>query len=283
MITLYYFFARWRKKDVEFLNSFDVSRTVEEGVCSFYIKGDNDYNKIMAHYSKKDSLFSKVRPPEFSTSIIGVEFSKEELDKAKYYALTQIGGESSRYPQPELEYENSVFNFDSFKYGDVSVKVNKKQIAPFHIKKPKWGKNKVCFNLGLEYEFTCFKKDFFQEVLAPLGLHSMEVIHHATGKPLEDTVQLVVPIAKNKLLIEKSAYDIHPLTETGGHKQYALQTLDFFPPFENNFDFHICYTQEDFFGGHRRIIVSKEFCNLLVKHKIIKYDTDNLTPLKSKE
>jgi hypothetical protein len=118
-------------------------------------------------------------------------------------------------------------------------------------------------------------------VLAPLELQSMEVIHHTTGKPLEDTVQLIIPIAKSKILLENTAYDIHSIKERGGHKQYAVQTLDFFPHFEQEFDFHICYTQEDFYGGSRRIIISREFCSVLVKHKIIKFNTDQLTPLKN--
>ena len=144
-------------------------------------------------------------------------------------------------------------------------------------------KKQLGFSLEWEFEFIFFKKEFFQEVLAPLGLQSMEVLNYKTGKVLEDTVQLIVLIAKSKLLLENSAYDIHPLTETGGFKQYVLQTLDFFPPFENEFDFHICYSQEELLRGHRKIIISKEFCKLLVKHKIIKYNTWNLTPLKNTE
>lgn len=90
------------------------------------------------------------------------------------------------------------------------------------------------------FEFVFLKKEFYEDILAPLGLKSMEVLDYNTKKPLKYFVQLVIPTAKSKLLLEKSAYDIHPLEETGGYKQYALQTLDFFPPFENDFDFHIC-------------------------------------------
>ncbi len=173
-----------------------------------------------------------------------------------------------------------VFSGDIYKHYDYYYVSQKKQIAPFKIKKPKWKKNEVCFNLGLEAEYSCFKKEFYQEVLAPLGLQLMEVLDYKTGKPLEDTVQLVIPTAKSKLLIENSAYDILNKEETRGYKQYAVQTLDFFPPFEKEFDFHICYTQEYFGGGIQRIIISKEFCNLLIKHNIIEYTTHQLTPLK---
>jgi len=286
MIKCYSFLAKWRKKDVEFLNSLKLSKTIEEGFDGFWIEEDDRYEKIMNYYSKKDSFFSKNRPSEFSVELAFTKFSKEELDNSKYFALQLIGGESneSRYPQPwkNEEYHTQVFQSNRFKMDKAHAMPNKKQIAPFQIKKVKWKKDEICFNLGLEYEYTLFKKEFFQEVLAPLGLHAMEVLDYKTGKPLEDTVQLIIPTAKSKLLLENSAYDIHPKEETVGYKQYAVQTLDFFPPFEKEFDFHICYSQEDFYIGHKKIIISKEFCDILVEHNIINYDTWNLTPLRNK-
>ena len=286
MIKHYSFFAKWRKKDVDFLNTFKLNKTVEKGYDGFWIKKGETYSAISKHFSKKDTMFSRTRPPEFSEEMTFVSFSKKELDNAQYYALSQIGGESSpsRWPQPnqEQEYLEQVFEFDGFQNGKAISIANKKQVAPYRIKKPKWGKNKICFNLGIEPEFICFKKDFFQEVLAPIGLQSMEVINHKTGLTLEDTVQLIIPTAKSKLMLEGSFYDIHSTNETGGYKNYAVQTLDFFPPFKKEFDFHICYSQEDFYIGRKKIIISKEFCNLLVKHKIVPYNTWNLTPLKGK-
>lgn len=285
MIKHYSLFAKWRKKDIEFLNNLNLERTIEEGYFGFRIEEGNVYEKIKDYFSKKDSLFSITKPPEFSINFAVVTFSKEELDNAKYFALSQIGGESgtSKWPQPyktEPDYQKQVFKFDGFKNGKVFSMTNKSQISPFRIKKPKWGKDQKCFNLGLEYEYVCFKKEFFQEVLTPLGLKSMEVINHTTGKVLEDTVQLIIPTAKSKLLLENSAYDIHPSSETGGYKQYAVQTLDFFPDFQKDFDFYICHSQEDFYIGHKKIIISKEFCDLLINYKIVPYNTWNLTPLK---
>ena len=284
MIKHYLLFAKWRPRDVKFLNSLKLERTVEEGYFGISIEEGNKLDEIINRYSKQDSLFSKTKPPEFKLSFQLATFTKEELDNAKYYAIQMIGGESppSRYPRPNKrrEYITQVFEGDFYRYGEYYGVYQKKQVTPFRIKKPKWKKNEICFNLGLEYEYTCFKKDFFEEVLAPLGLQAMEVLDYKTGEPLEDTVQLVIPTAKSKLLLENSAYDIHPIEETNGYKQYAVQTFDFFPPFEKEFDFHICYSQEYFYGGFQKIIITKEFCNLLVKHNIIKYKTYQLTPLK---
>lgn len=285
MKKLYSISAVWREKDVDFLNKLNISRNIEKGMCIFSIEEGDGYDKIINRYSKKDSLFKKIKPKEFEIILASVIFTKEELNNAKYYAIQFLGSESSesRYPRPykNQEYELEVFNSNRYKSGKAYEIANKKQIAPFQIKKPKWKKKEVCFNLGLEYEYTLFKKEFYQEVLAPLGLKAMEVLDYKTGKPLEDTIQLVIPLAKSKLLLENSAYDIHSKGETGGYKQYAVQTLYFFPPFEKEFDFHICYSQEEFYIGHKKIIISKEFCNLLVEHKIINYDTWNLTPLKN--
>ncbi len=56
------------------------------------------------------------------------------------------------------------------------------------------------------------------------------------------------------------------------------------PSFKTDFDFLICKTQE-FFGetethqAMKRIIISKEFCNILVKHKVINYNTNEIYPM----
>lgn len=287
MKKIYYVFADWRKKDVDFINNLNISNSIDIGADSFSIEEGSDYEIFLNHYTKENSLFNKVKPKDFRIQHANSIFTKEELDNAKYYAISSIPLEdapSSRFPQPNKKYEyiKQVFEGELYKLSVYDYMTHKKQKAPFKIKKPKWKKKEVCFNLGMEYEYTCFKTEFYQEVLAPLGLKSMEVIDYKTNKPLKDTVQLVVPDAKSKLLLENSAYDTHLIEETENTKQYALETLDFFPPFEKEFDFHVCYSLENFCIGRKKIIISKEFCDLLVKHKIIEYNTWNLTPLKNK-
>jgi hypothetical protein len=278
MKKLFYVFANWRQEDIEFLNTLKISNKIEKGADSFSIEEGNDYDNFTHFYSKKDSLFKKTKPKEFRIQQANCIFSKEELGDAKYYALSGIHQANNGFPEPHngLAYQDIIFTFENKEFV-----VNKRQIAPFRVKQPKWKKNQVSFSLEWEFEFVFFKKEFFQDVLAPLGLKSMEVLDKKRN-PLEDTVQLIIPLAKSKILLENSAYDIHPKEERGGFKQYALQTLDFFPPFEKEFDFHICYSQEELLRGHRKIIISKKFCNLLIKHKIIEYNTWSLTPLKNK-
>jgi len=275
MIKHYSFSAYWRKKDIDFLNGLGLDKTIVEGADGFGIEEGKTYEKIVEHYSRKNSIFRKTRPKGFSHTFPVVTFSKEELEGASYFALSFTGNPKT-YPQPK----NGNYRDVTFKSDNDECNNNRQQIAPFRIAKMKWKKNEVNFALHWEHDFMFFKKDFFIEVLQPLGLKYREVIVHGTGKVSGDTVQLDIPIAKSRLLIENTAYDIHGLEETCGQKQYAVQILGFFPPFKNQFDFLICKAQEDFFGGRKKIIVSKKFCDLLVKHKIIKFNTYNLIPMK---
>jgi len=271
MIKRYLFSAYWRKKDIDFLSQFELNREIREGFCGFNVD-EKTHDLIINHFSKK-SLLQKVKPKDFKVLFTGATFSKEELDNANYYMLCGIG-ESNARPMPENGYKDIVLDYETCNY----VRIKKKQKAPFSIKQPKWKKNQLGFNFESESDFIFFKKEFYQEVLAPLGLKYIEVIDHNTGKPLEDTIQLDIPIAESTILIEGSAYDI--IGSFCGVKQYSGQYLDFFPPFEKEFNFHICYTQEEFHGGFKHIIISKEFCNLLVKHNIIKHDKGPLIPMK---
>ncbi|CAL2079191.1 hypothetical protein [Tenacibaculum sp. 190524A05c] len=271
----YSFFAKWRKRDAEFLNNLNLVKKVKEGYDGFWVEEGEVYEKIMKKFTSKSFFSSNSKPPEFKVKMSSVVFSKEELDSANYYMLCGIRS-AKQYPKPENDYKSQVFNFEECDY----VRINKKQKAPFRIDKPKWKQNQVAFSLELEWDFMFFKKEFFQEVLKPIGLKYKEVLNHSTGEPLEDTVQLDIPLAESKILIENSAYDIYE--PRCGIKQYARQYLDFFPPFEKEFNFHICHTQEEFDGGFKRSIISKEFCQLLLTHKLIKYNSDYLIPMKIK-
>ncbi|MEE9377504.1 MAG: hypothetical protein V3V33_05665 [Candidatus Lokiarchaeia archaeon] len=273
MIKHFSFFANWRKTDVDFLNNLSLDRKIEQGYFGFKIEEGDTYERIMEHFSKKDSIFSKTKPKEFSCTFTTVSFSKSELEKSKYYELKSTG-ESKGFPLPENSFEEEIF-----KIACSNCKSGIEQKASFHIKEVKWKKNQANFTLR-DPDFMFFRKRFFQEILHPLGLESREVIIHKTGKVSDDIVQLEIPFSKSKLIIDGSSYDNGVFCEKCGVKQYSIQTLDFFPPFEKELNFYICKTQEEFIGGRRRIIISKEFCELLVKHKIIKFNSWSLTPMK---
>ena len=138
MKKLYSISADWRQKDVSFLNTLKISRKVEEGICIFSIEEGKDYDKFIDFYSKQDSLFKKTKPKEFRMQLASCIFTEKELDAAKHYALAGIFQGENGYPEPEqgLVYQDIIFKYDSKEFG-----VNKTQIAPFSVKKPKWKKN----------------------------------------------------------------------------------------------------------------------------------------------
>ncbi|MBQ4821509.1 hypothetical protein [Aquimarina sp. MMG016] len=277
MIKKHHIFAKWRKQDVEYLKNFGIN--IRDNYDSFLIPENEIYFKIIDHFTSK-SLFKK-QPPEFSFIHSLSEFSKEELDKADRYILNNIG-KPKGYPQPKNGYKEKSYS----KLCSKCCTYNS-QISLFRIKnEPKWGKNQVHFSLNWIFDETFIKKDFFQEVFAPLGLKSRDVLIHNTGKPAETVLQLVIPEAESDLQLDGSTYDTQKFCPVCGIKKYDQRNLDFMPPFRKDFDFMICKTKESFgetetHQANRKIIISKEFCNLLVKHEIIKYNTYDLLPVRS--
>ncbi|UII77766.1 hypothetical protein LV716_08355 [Flagellimonas sp. HMM57] len=278
MKRLLYYSAEWRNKDIDFLRSLPgINKDIEVGYDSFTVEENSDTHlRIVDFYSKKKLVLGNSKPKNFISTPATAIFTKEELSTAKNYLLL-FTGESKGSPQPAESYLENTYDF---KCKVVGCWEGRKQKALFRIPNIKWKKGQVNFTL-LEHDVMFFKKDFYQEVLSPLGLAFKEVIDHKTGKISSDIIQLDIPEAKSKLLIEDTAYDIEEPCGVCGVKQFTMRTLDFLPPFEEKFEFYICRTQEQFGGGMRRIIITKQFSDLLVKHKIIRYDNDNLVPVRN--
>ena len=267
MIKRYLFSADWRKEDVEFLKSLKINRKIDVGFFGFNVDQET-HNVIMENYSNNTPL---TKPKSFNVQFTGVTFSKKELDNASFYNLIGTGFPvGNGLPK---NYKKQIFSYDNEDY-----KVNRTQIGLFRIKKPKWTNKRKNFTLHSEWDKMFFKKDFYQEVLAPLGLNYLDVINHSTGEVLSDTIQLEIPLAQSNLKINNTLYDLYSTETPCGKKQYSQQHLDFFPNFENLFEFHICYSREEFLGGYKRIIISKDFCKILLDNNVIEYDSNHLIP-----
>ncbi|MDY7394919.1 hypothetical protein UMM65_06680 [Aureibaculum sp. 2210JD6-5] len=277
MTKLYYFYAKWRKKDVSFFSNLGID--IEQGYYSFTIEEGDVYDKIIKYYFRKD-LFNVVKPKEFSTFLARVDFTKEELNASRLYALTNFGAPTG-FPLPKDSFMDKVY--ESY---CKPCHIYKNQINPFQIATPKLSKKQVNFSLNWVFDAMFFKKEFFLEVLKPLGLNSINVILNKTGKVSEDIVQLDIPVAKSKLLIDGTAYDTEKACSACGIKKYSQQTLDIFPKFERDFDFLICKTQE-FFGesdtqsAFKRVVISKKLCIILIKYNLIEFNSRNLIPMES--
>ncbi|TSE11286.1 hypothetical protein [Aquimarina algiphila] len=283
MIKKHSIFANWRKKDVDFLANLGI--TIEEGYFSFLIEEGSVYNEIIKHYTENKGFFVNRTPKEFSSKFAVVEFSMEELDNSKYFVLQNIG-KPKGYPFPKNNFDK--MTEETYTNYCKKCESNRQQKAPFKIEKePKLSKNQVNFSFHTIFDEMFFNIDFFQEVLKPLGLKSKEVLIGNTGVPSKNVVQLIIPEAESSLLLDNSVYDINTSCEICDTKKYTQQILGFMPSFKTDFDFLICKTKE-FFGetetrqAMRRIIISKEFCDILVKHKIIHYNTNEIYPITNK-
>lgn len=69
-------------------------------------------------------------------------------------------GAPKGFPLPKDSYRDIVFSSECGNY-----RVNRTQIAPFRIKKPKWNKNQVNFSMDWEWDCMFFKKEFYRDVL----------------------------------------------------------------------------------------------------------------------
>ncbi|MDY7394918.1 hypothetical protein UMM65_06675 [Aureibaculum sp. 2210JD6-5] len=278
MIKYHRIHSYWTDKDVKYLSDHNIK--IETGYDSFDLPEDNKY-LILKNDNfgrNKNEIISKKLI--ISDSIIGIIFSTEELKKASNYVLTGFG-KPLGFPLPRDSYMDKVYeNYCK------SCHIRENQNTPFQIATPRLSKKQVNFSLNWVFDAMFFKKEFFLEVLKPLGLKSINVILNKTGKVSEDIVQLDIPVAKSKLLIDGTAYDTEKACSACGIKKYSQQTLDIFPKFERDFDFLICKTQE-FFGeretemAYRRIIISKEFCDVLLGNKVIRFNSFNLIPMES--
>ena len=171
----YSFFAKWRKKDVEYLNSLKLNKVIKEGYDGFWVEEGDVYEVIMNKFSKK-GFFSSDTPEGFSVKQSGVTFSKKEIESAKFYNLIGTGSPIA-VAQPD-NYREIVFSSECGNY-----RVNKKQISQFSIEPIKLKKNQKNFTIAGEWDKMFFNKEFYQEALKPLGLKFFEVLDYKTGKP----------------------------------------------------------------------------------------------------
>ncbi|MGD1946555.1 MAG: hypothetical protein ACFB0A_09920 [Croceivirga sp.] len=231
------------------------------------------FDKIVQYFNGKDGLFKKRKPEGFNASPASVSFNKEEFNSANIYNL-RFTGDSLGNPEPFESYP-----FNTFKIECVECLSGKKQMHNFRMNPKKLKKYQKSFIL-FDYDIIFFERDFYISFLKPLGLSSRDIINHKTGEVLQEVVQLDIPEAKSKLVIQGHEFGESEICDGTGKTQYGMQTLDFFPPFEEEFDFTICKTREEFIGGLKRILISRDFMKLLVEHKIVKYNQYQLTPVK---
>ena len=278
MRRLHKFSAIWRKRDIEFLKNFKLSKIIEEGIDSFYVE-EEEYHKIMAHYSQKDSLLGSTKPKEFNTLPATVIFDQEEQENANSYTLHLGSGKLDYYWDDANRWKGNLYNGIC---GQCSLPIGE-QKHPWVLKRD--------FKQLDKYPFVSFEglggfvfcgKELADMIKRKFGIGHFEVLIGKQQRVSEYLVQLAIPLSPQKLVMQDNLYGT-PFTAEGYHEglglaepctscgqaTYTNQKLDFFPAFDEEFDFDMVLTQE-WFGWFRNIVVSRRFLDFCFEHKILK-------------
>lgn len=272
MKKVYYFFAEWRKRDVQFLNSLDLSKTIEEGSCSFSVEEGDSYHKIMEHFTKENGLFSKTKPNDFYTTVANVSFSNEELESAQSYTTTLGRGKLEPFWDDSAQWKAELFGGQCDQCGQPIGK----QESPWVLKKDfkNLEKSPLVGFEGLGGFLFC-GKELANKIQKEFGIGQIEVLIGKNRRVSEHLVQLDIPLATQKLKVNGNEFG-QPFEDNKYvdcpvcfQQTYTNQTLDFFPPFEKDFKFDIVLTQE-WFGWFRRIVVSRRFMDFCFEYRLLK-------------
>lgn len=221
---------------------------------------------------------------EFSDRVTNVVFNQSELNSGESF-MYRGGGFLNIYPIEDLMYES---------FGGSCQKCYQilgNQISPFAFhKEPTAPKGNLFFTVNWIHNYLFSDKLVYEKVLKPWGLECMPLLIGKRKAIAENIVQVVLPFAKSKIHFGTSIFGEtfdekgkvgpgnKPCTQCNIVKYNTLQK-DFFPDFEEPFDFNIVHTQE-WFGNYHQIVISKKFADFLVENKFEKWDQRSFVPVK---
>lgn len=150
------------------------------------------------------------------------EFTREELREAPF--VRHVGDWQEQYPEPKsggyLEGTYDLANYCSY------CGVGKRQKAPFRIKKePNW-KSRSFMQLHWVDDELFTRPQVWKTFFQPLGIDSLPVLHHGTGKPLESVVQLLIP---QTAPVDTSALEFFEVCKICGAKKFLGPRRGFDP------------------------------------------------------
>lgn len=250
MIIKHKIFGNWSSEQVQQLLALGI--VVEEGIDSFEIIENNLYfsvQPLLREWDVMDTAFS-----EFTNS--------EIIDSLYAQVMTAwiIG-----YPQPEDSFLESMYDLSNY---CTECGVGKKQSSPFRIKKaPKWSSRKKTFGVHWIHDAFFTSKDYFEQIFKPLGLKSMPVFIGKSKIASDDTVQVLFPVSKTSLKLDKST---QITCSECGREKFLPIIKGFFPGLKNNVDESIFLSQENFGSGassYKVLILGKELKAVFLKNK----------------
>lgn len=255
MKIMYHVAHDWNNEHIKIMNSFGLFP--EKGFTSIQVN-EEDYFKI------KDYLIKWFG----NGGISYPDFTKQERKEA----LLSVKSTPSPhgYPMPDMDFGYRELTYDLSNYCD-TCGIGFKQKDAFRIKSvPPSGKKQI-FSLGWVFDELFVEKKIYDEIFKPLGIKSREVLKYKKETPFEDTVQLMLPEADEKLDLE--GYPTETCAKCGRTK-YQAMPQGFYPMYEDIIA--PIFKSYEYFGSgasaFKRIFVTKELRDKLVDLKIDKLE-----------
>ena len=272
--------ARWTPEQLAYLKRQGIE--FKNGVTAFTIKEDKKYFEIIEHI--KDA-------PNLRDRRAFIHFEKEEYKPFKKFMFWRgFDLKGQLYGEHDLNvWKKEV-------YGDICPLCFlpvEEQVNPFVFKREvTFSKKQLFFVTDYAHNYLFTDKDRYENILKKWGFKYRSVLIGKSKKISKNLVQLEIPVSPFKLLFGNSEFgktfdgdgsgriaDRFTVCTECGKPNYNNQILDYFPDFEEDFDFNMVHTQE-WFSHFHHIIISRKFAEFLIGKKIIKWDSSYLIPVK---
>ncbi len=275
--------GRFNARHVRLLRAAGIE--VKEGFAMFGIEEDDVYHAIVNEL--RDA-------PHFKDRRTNAIFSTEELDLAASFMMHRSS--------PNMVYsatfgsEEDGYDYLRRAFGTLCDRCNRpigEQIGPLTLQKePKLTKRYLWGSFHGVSGYLLTDHARYNLLKDTWGLEKREVLIGSKERVSEHFVQVDVGISPAPLKFGGSRFGrtfkldgsgeiIDSVEECGKclRPKYVNKILDYFPAFDTNIEYDVLFTQE-WFGWYRRIVVSRDFAEWMVRHRFIKYHTHFLIPVK---
>ena len=192
---------------------------------------------------------------------------------------------------------DEAFGYMKYAFGEICPEFGtplQEQIRPITLaKEPKLPKKYIWggFHGISGYILTDIER--FEILHQKWGLEKREILIGSKQKVSKNFVQLDIPISKSPLCFGNSYFgktlkldgsgelsESFIVCPSCGNPIYTNQILDYFPTFNEEFDYDIVFTQE-WFGWYRRLVISRKFADWLLENKYIEWNSNYIIPVKN--
>ncbi len=254
MKNLHIIYSDFDKSQVKILEKYGIK--VEAKYDRFDIEENETYLALKPYLDKW----------EISDFIIS-KFTKEEESKAK--RLVYAGVWANGYPMSDNDNGYQKTTYDDTEYCN-ACGMGLKQKEPFRLKKaPNWGGRRKIFSLNWVYDEVFVKKEVYESLFKAKGIKSERVLLYKKETVIEDTVQLILPVAEVPINLEGYSYEV---CKDCNRLRYDLINKGFFPSFINDIGNTPIFKSKEWFGtganARKYVFVTQEIRKELANMKI---------------